>query len=212
VSSRAAALLARLREALADRLFPRPIATADDLARFVGQRAALVAQTSLFGYLKTRMGTSFPRYFEDDAFSQVIRTAAVRLFVSCASDLSVHAVALAGDGRLDRSASEGLARHCFAGALAEALPDADAAPPGAAADFDARAGRTAWASAARGEAAFAGSVQDLVRHAPVIDAFKDADAPIVFNSIRFRWREVRAQLRRRLDAEAVCADWLARHP
>ena len=58
-----------------------------------------------------------------------------------------------------------------------------------------------------GEAAFAGSIDDLIRNAPVVDEFKALDAPIVRNSIRFRWRDVREELRRRLDAAAVAADW-----
>ena len=51
---------------------------------------------------------------------------------------------------------------------------------------------TDWAAAAAGEAAFAGSAADLVRVAPVAEEFKALDRPIVRNSMRFRWREVRA--------------------
>ena len=65
------ALLARLR----DRMFPPPLDTVAALERFVGERAAFVAQTSLYGYLKTRMGMKFPRYFEDPGFAALIRTA-----------------------------------------------------------------------------------------------------------------------------------------
>jgi len=208
----AGALLATLRGALSERLFPRPVASVGELGRFAGQRSAFVAQTALYGYLQTRMGTSFPRYFQDETFAAAIKAAAVRLFASCASDLTIYAVATAGrDGRLDAEASAALARHCHAAALGTGVGEADAAllPADAAAAFDARAGRTVWAAAAAGEAAFAGSVADLVRFAPVIDEYKALDSPIVRNSIRFRWRDVREQLNRRLDPEAVCADWRA---
>ncbi len=73
--------------------------------------------------------------------------------------------------------------------------------------FAVRAGRTVWASAASGEAAFAGSIEDLIRNAPVVDEFKVQDAPIVRNSIRFRWLDVRKELGKRLDPGAVADDW-----
>jgi len=65
-------------------------------------------------------------------------------------------------------------------------------------------------NAAAGEAAFAGSVADLIRFAPVVDEFKMLDGKFVANSIRFRWRDVREQFRRRADAAAIVADWRLR--
>jgi hypothetical protein len=208
-------LLAGLRSRASERLFPPPIATVGDLARFTGQRAAFVAQTTLYGYLKTRMGTKFPEYFEDEGYSRLIRTASVKLFVSCAGDLAVHAAAVAGaDGRLAPPQMAGLARTSFAAALREALSEADLAtvPADSRQALEARAAGTDWPEAASGEAAFAGSIADLTRFAPVSEEFKALDRPIVRNSIRFAWRDVRAQLDRRLRPDAVCGDWRARSP
>jgi hypothetical protein len=206
VIAQVAQFLARAGSSLAGRLFAPPIGSVEALALFVGERAALVAQTTLYGYLKTRMGTKFPRYFADDRFAGEIRRAAVRQFLSCAADLSIHATALvAADGGLDRRAAADLARRCFSGALAQGLADVDPAmvAAGAPEAFAERAERTAWASAAEGEAAFSASIEGLIRNAPVIDEFKRADSAIVRNSIRFRWRDVRRELRRRLDGVAV---------
>jgi hypothetical protein len=197
-------------ERISQRLFPPPLDTADALARFVGERASLVAQTTLYGYLKTRMGMKFPRYFQDAGFAALIRTASVKLFVSAAADLAIHAAAVTGsEGRLGTEERAALARRCFAAALGEALAaeDAAAVPPDAVEAFAARARATDWEAAAAGEAAFAGSIADLVRVAPVAEEFKPLDRPIVRNSMRFRWREVRVELRKRLDPAAVCADW-----
>ena len=41
------------------------IADRDSLAAFLGTRASHVAQTSLYGYLRTRAGTRFPELFEN---------------------------------------------------------------------------------------------------------------------------------------------------
>jgi len=58
-----------LRRAFAERFDRGPIENVESMTRFARTRAAYVAQTSMFGYLKTRMGTSFQRHFEDDEFS-----------------------------------------------------------------------------------------------------------------------------------------------
>ena len=180
------------------------------LTRFVCTRSAYIAQTSLYGYLKTRMGTSFRQHFEDEAFSKVIRASAVKLFVACLSDLTVFAVATAArKGGLEAEECAALARRCFRDALAEGVGEGDwiSLPEDTWQRFDARLGATLWADAAEGEAAFAGSAEALLRVAPVIEEFKALDARIVRNSIRFRWRDVRERLRKRLDGPALAAHW-----
>ena len=205
-------LVSGLPAAFADRLRPRPVADVEDLAWFVRTRSAYVAQTSLYGYVKTRMGTKFREYFEDEVFSPVLRAAAARLFVSCAADLSVFAAAVAGrDGALAAGEAAALARRCFEAALDEGLGEADGGelPADVRAAFGERVQRTNWIAAERGETAFAGSVDDLVRVAPIADELKELDREIVRNSIRFRWRDVREQLRRRMKEDALRDSWRA---
>lgn len=181
--------------------------TPERLADFLRTRSSYVAQTSLYGYLKTRMGTSYRVYFEDDVFSDSIRTAAVKLFLSCLADLTVFAAALSGkDGTLPPDGAAALAQHCFRQAAERGLADAGAGavPAETLERFDLRLRATDWpAAAADGRHAFAGSEADLVRFAPVIDEYKELDREIVTNSIRFRWRDVRDQLRRRIDPAAL---------
>ena len=81
-------------KALAVRFDNSPIIEVEQLSDFLQTRSAYVAQTSLYGYLKTRMGTSFRQYFEDDAFSQSIRIAAIKVYESCLADLTIFAVGL----------------------------------------------------------------------------------------------------------------------
>lgn len=202
--------LPRPLRALAIRFDTKPINSMDAVAEFARTRSAFIAQTSLHGYLKTRMGTRFPEFFEDEVFSRSIQAASVKLFVSCLGDLTVYMVANAGkEGRLSPDEAAAFARHCFAEAMHTALVelDADHVPQGAADLFGERTGNTQWANAAIGNNAFAGSEGDLIRYAPVIDEFKQLDRQIVTNSIRFRWVDVRDQVQRRLDAEAVCRQW-----
>ena len=196
--------------ALAERFRPRferhRLDTPERLAGFLRTRSAYVAQTALYGYLKARMGTSYRLYFEDDAFSASIRAAAGKLFLSCLADLTVFAAALCErEGGLPPGGAAALARRCFRQAAAQGLAEAGAGPPPeeALARFDRRVRAADWQAAADGRRAFAGSEADLVRFAPVIDEYKALDREIVMNSIRFRWRDVRDQLRRRLDPPAL---------
>ena len=183
--------------------------TPDALADFLRTRSSYVAQTSLYGYLKTRMGTSYRIYFEDDTFSASIRTAAVKLFLSCLADLTVYAAALSErDGALPPGGAAALASRCFRVAAERGLADAGAGsvPAENLERFERRLRAADWpAAASDGRHAFAGSEADLVRFAPVIDEYKALDREIVTNSIRFRWRDVRDQLRRRIDAPALGA-------
>lgn len=181
------------------------------LTRFVQTRASFIAQSSLYGYLKTRMGTSFRKYFEDDAFSQSIRASAIKVFVSCLGDLAIFAAATTSrrSSLSDADATE-LAITCFDASIARYLSGKDLvqAPPDAFVTFRRRAEQTTWSHAAEGENAFLGSAEDLLRYAPVIDEYKALDHESVRNSIRFRWRDTRAELRERIDASSVANDWL----
>ena len=200
---------------LAIRFDKSPIATVAGLAQFNQTRASYIAQTSLYGYLKTRMGTRFVSMFEDDVFVATIRASRTQVFMSCLSDLTIHSIGLAVNAQhFSQQDAAFFARYCFELALSDALSeDIEARGLEEAIDhFANRADGAAWATVATGETAFAGSCDDLIRFAPVIDEFKELDHEIVRNSIRFRWRDVREQLRKRIDGPAICIDWQANLP
>ncbi len=208
-------LLARLPgpfKSIAERLDRSPIDTVEHLNHFARTRASYVAQTALFDYLKARMGTQFREYFMDREFSQAIHDSSVKVFVSSLSDLTVHVVAVVADSRrLRRSEPEAMARQCFDRGMRDGLADVDIRkiPPDARSRFDRRLRETDWPGAAAGDAAFAASAADLVRHAPVVDEFKRLDRQIVATSIGHKWREVRRVFRDRAVPERIAADWRA---
>ena len=63
--------------------------------------------------------------------------------------------------------------------------------------------RCNWSAVADDESAFTASPEALVRHAPIIPELMALDEEIVRNSVRFRWQEIRRELRSTLDADAV---------
>ena len=196
---------------LQERFDTRPIDTVEALTHFVHTRSAYVAQTSLHGYLKARMGTSFRYFFSDEEFSKSIRIASINVFLSCLADLTIFSIATAARGKAaDSKTAAALAEHCYRHAAHRCLDPSDwqHAPDDVESMFAARAALTNWLAASEGETAFSRSARDLVRMAPVVDEFKDADDTIVTNSIRFRWQDVRRQFRKRADPNCLWNDWL----
>ena len=61
----------------------------DTLASFLGTRSSHVAQTALYGYLRTRAGTRFPELFENPDILISINIAKWHIWLACVSDLSV---------------------------------------------------------------------------------------------------------------------------
>ena len=64
----------------------------ENLIEFVHSRAAYVAQTSLYGYLKTRMGRQYVDIFKDEFFAPSLNKAKWELYFACLSDLTVYAI------------------------------------------------------------------------------------------------------------------------
>ena len=182
---------------------PPPIATPEALAAFVRTRAAYIAQTTLYGYIKTRAGTRYVSLFEDDVFVESINIAKWRVFVACLADLSVFAAArVALDAGHDHVGRVQLARYCFQAGLTQ--DGEEKIDPvlrrEALCEFDERlSGLSGWDGLARGEAAFSGSPEALVKWAPIAEELKALDVEIVQNSVRFRWKNVRAELVQRLE-------------
>ena len=196
------------------------IADVAALRHFLDSRASHVAQTTLYGYLRTRAGTRYPVLFENDAYVVSINHAKWQMWLSCLSDLSVFAGGLlAHRSRAAPEAAGAVVRRAVEDVLERIGLPGDAGPsfaPGAEAVRN-RLDRCDWPALiegedapagsggmfAGGEAVFTESPEALVRHAPIIAELMALDAEIVRNSVRFRWQEVRRELRAVLDADAV---------
>jgi len=188
----------------------RPIADHASLVGFVDRRAKFIAQTTLFGYLKTRAGTRWVLWFEDDNFVASINIAKWEIYLQCLADLAVYATSVVGR-RTDATPEElsALAHHIVHTAL-ESEDVAAERPQGfdsTRLEFGARLAAIEWSAIVEGEGPFQGSQQALVEHAPVADELKMLDTEIVINSMRFKWKNIRDDFRQLLRADAVLDDW-----
>jgi len=183
-----------------------PIRDKEGLKDFLNTRASFVAQTSLYGYLRTRAGMRYPELFDDDVFVTSINIAKWEMWLACLSDLSVYT-----GGLLMRypQASEQTTASIMQNVVDEILTETGR-PADAGDSFIANAEHVRqrvalckWQDVTDDEQPFSHSPQALVEYAPVIDEFKEQDEEIVINSVRFRWQKVRQDLREALDAGSV---------
>lgn len=189
-----------------------PIDSALEVERFAVSRAAFVAQKKLYGYLKTRIGTRWPKTFEDEVFQKSIKIATVHIYAASLSDLTIHVVAKAlYDEKIDPTIKARFAHHCYL----RGLRDNDAASRfgfneyASIAEFDRRLEGTDWMFGALRAENFTRSPAALLKWAPIADELKQFDAEIVENSIKFAWVEVRRDFAARLHQEEVARDVVA---
>jgi len=179
---------------------------AASLRRFLEERASHVAQTSLYGYLRTRAGQRYPELFDEDIFVDALNIAKWQVWLACLADVTVYAGGLLAQ---QQPATETRVARLMLGIVDTILHDTGIpADSGEAFTTHAEQVRTRiaqcpWATVGEGEDAFSESPAALYKWAPLVDNLKQLDEEIVLNSVRFRWQEVRRDLRQALDIDAV---------
>lgn len=184
-----------------------PLNDRDALRRFLDTRASFIAQTSLYGYLRTRAGTRYPELFDDDAFVVSINIAKWQIWLDCLGDLTCFT-----GGALVRAGHDADQVGSLMQTLVHEILDDKGVPHDCGEEFEAHAQRLRvriaacdWHAMTDDEGPFSESPASLVHWAPVVAEFKQLDGEIVQNSVRFRWQEVRRDLRGSLDAAGVLA-------
>ena len=176
------------------------------LATFLTTRASHVAQTSLYGYLRTRAGTRFPELFENPDILKSINIAKWHIWLACVSDIGVYAgQCLHQSGKIE----EPVIRELMPLAINQVLDDIGV-PAEAGEDFVAakekiiqRIAVYEWHIERDDDSVFSQSPEALYYWAPIADELKTRDETIVKNSVRYRWIEIRRSLRNLLDCNAL---------
>ena len=68
----------------------KSIKTKSDLQKFIQQRSAHVTQTTLYGYLKTRIGVKFTAMVDDEVFSNSINIAKWNIYMVAIADCAFY--------------------------------------------------------------------------------------------------------------------------
>ena len=166
----------------------KSINSKEDLENFVQERSAHVAQTTLYGYLKTRIGTRYALMVEDEKFTESINIAKWNIYVAAISDLTFYVFSYLIDKKnlkendsekiflniLDKEFKNGLDKKIYENAKNE---------------FIVKAKNIDWHNYHLSNP-FKESGLALYKWSPIADELKVLDKEIVLNSIMLKWNLV----------------------
>ena len=166
----------------------KSINSKEDLENFVQERSAHVAQTTLYGYLKTRIGTRYALMVEDEKFTESINIAKWNIYIAAISDLTFYVFSYLIDKKnlkendsekiflniLDKEFKNGLDKKIFENAKNE---------------FIVKAKSINWHNYHLSNP-FKESGLALYKWSPIADELKVLDKEIVLNSIMLKWNLV----------------------
>jgi hypothetical protein len=159
-----------------------------DLQNFVQERSAHVTQTTLYGYLKTRIGTRYPLMIEDEKFSDSINIAKWNIYVTAISDLTFYVFSyLINKKNLKENDSKEIFLNIISGELKNGLDKT--VHENAKNEFILKAKNLNWNNYYQNNP-FKDSGLALYKWSPIADELKVLDREIVLNSIKLKWNLV----------------------
>ena len=159
------------------------------LKKFIQERSAHVSQTTLFGYIKTRMGFKHYLMFEDKPFLESLDIAKWNVYASCLLDCTFYTFSYLYEKKnfdctkdaekifveiLLEEESNGLSRK-----ISDAIRN----------EFKIKSRSINWSSYYLNEP-FKNSGLSLYKWSPIADESKELDKEIVLNSIKLKWNLV----------------------
>ena len=191
-------------------LTPRPpLDSLDALISFCDKQSAYVSQVTLYGYVKTRAGTQWPKLFNNETYLISLKIARWHIFGACVADLTLFAIArIYASGSISSQQAERAAIYITSEILSNV--DQTDVPDEVFKDMAQRAAQRAqladWDKLADGPNAFQSSSDALMKWAPTADEFKVLDEEIVRNSIHLRWINIRRDVLETLIMDKITAD------
>ena len=166
----------------------RSINSKKDLQNFVQERSAHVTQTTLYGYLKTRIGTRYAIMVEDEKFSNSINIAKWNIYVAAISDLTLYVFSYLIDKKnLKENDAEIIFMNIINNELRNGLDQK--IYENAKKEFISKIKSVNWEKF-HSENPFKDSGLALYNWSPIADELKVLDKEIVLNSIKLKWNLV----------------------
>ena len=160
----------------------------EDLQNFVQERSAHVTQTTLYGYLKTRIGTRYAIMVEDEKFSNSINIAKWNIYVAAISDLTLYVFSyLVNKKNLKQNDAETIFMNIINNELKNGLDQT--IYENAKKEFILKLKSINWQKF-HSENPFKDSGLALYNWSPIADELKVLDKEIVLNSIKLKWNLV----------------------
>lgn len=164
------------------------ITSIEQLKIFIQERSAHVSQTTLYGYLKTRIGSRYAMMFEDKVFLESINIAKWNIYMCALSDCTLYTFSYLIDKKnLKKNDAESIFLSIIANeknnGLNEKLFNETQV------DFQNRIKTIDWNNYYLNDP-FKKSSMALYKWSPIADDLKVLDKKIVINSIKLKWNLV----------------------
>ena len=173
------------------------ISNLDELEDFIQSKSAWVTQVTLYGYLKTRMGTRYVLHFENDKFMASVNLAKWNMYAVALQDLTFFTFSYLKNNLnyqdIDR------AKEIFLKILddetsnkmpLEIIEEAKK-------NFNERLQNINWNTYCN-DLPFNPSALSLYKWAPIADELKQLDRKIVLNSVILKWDIVKKEFNERI--------------
>ena len=166
----------------------KSIHSKEELKNFVQERSAHVTQTTLYGYLKTRIGTRYPIMIEDEKFADSINIAKWNIYVAAISDLTFYVFSYLID---KKNLKKNDAEEIFLNIINEESKNglSKNISENAKNEFILKAKNINWHQYYQSNP-FKESGLALYKWSPIADELKILDKEIVLNSIKLKWNLV----------------------
>ena len=169
----------------------------DDLENFIQTRSAWVSQVTLYGYLKTRMGTRYVLHFDNDEFMKSVNLAKWNIYATSLQDLTFFSFSYLKTN-LNYQGLEN-AKEVFSKIL-----DSESVNKmpldiikEARNNFDERLQNINWDTYCN-DLPFNPSALSLYKWAPIADELKTLDRKIVLNSVILKWDIIKKEFSERV--------------
>ena len=170
----------------------KKITNIGDLKNFVQRKSAWVSQETLYGYLKTRMGTKYVLMFEDEIFLESINKAKWNIYSVCLQDLTLYCLSYLKNkysfnqvNHAQNIVQDILKEEKLNGMPSEVIEKSKS-------DFADRIYKIQW-SEYYSNSPFENSGYALYKWAPIADELKRLDKKIVLNSIHLKWENIKKE-------------------
>ena len=173
------------------------LSSLDDLEDFIQSKSAWVTQVTLYGYLKTRMGTRYVLHFENDVFMRSVNLAKWNIYAVALQDLTLFTFSYLRSNFNYQDINN--AKEIFLKILDDETTNKMPLDiiEEAKKNFDERLKNINWDIYFK-DFPFNPSALSLYKWAPIAEELKTLDRKIVLNSVILKWDIVKKEFEERI--------------
>ena len=176
----------------------KKIKSLDDLEEFIQSKAAWVTQVTLYGYLKTRMGTRYVLHFENDEFMSSVNLAKWNIYSVALQDLTFYTFSYLKNNFNYKDVEK--SKEIFIKILDDEISNKMPLNiiESAKNNFSERLHNINWDNYYN-DLPFNPSALSLYKWAPIAEELKTLDRKIVLNSVILKWDTVKKEFQERIN-------------